>query len=181
MPTDKKEDKTLFLTLSKHRGEGSIWIASVGYYAKVGQSNHYLLSAPGWPLLSRRHAMTRSAFPSSFFPSRPGGYWTTPEIPGRPDQPLLAEPYCSQAPQPILIRAHSRTFHSCEAGSPECLEPTEGRCPSMLPHPNHISPKISKHSPRMISFSNRYLFLFLYIPIVGNDSFCMNVTLIFFT
>lgn len=97
-----------------------------------------------------------------------------------PNPLLPAELYCSQASKPTGLRAHSKTFHSWEAGSLECLEPTEGRCPSMLPHPNHISPKISKHSPRVISFTNRHLFPFSSL-LLGMAFFCMNVILSFFT
>lgn len=58
-----------------------------------------------------------------------------------PDQLLPSELYCFQAPQPTVIQAHSRTFHSWEAGSLECLEPTEGRCLSMPPPPQPHFPK----------------------------------------
>lgn len=70
---------TPFLTLRGLGGEGGIWLASVGNYAdmvdiyKKVLRNHYLLSAPDWPLLSGGAAVTSSAFPISFFTSQAWG------------------------------------------------------------------------------------------------------------
>ena len=83
-----------------------------------------------------------------------------------PDQSLLSEPYCSQTPQPTLIRAHSRTFHSWEAWSLECLD----RKVSWLAplHPNHTSQR-SQSTVQGWSHFLTGVYLRMFIPTDNDD------------